>query len=147
MQTIKNKRLKPIDQDVHLKYRCPKCSVDHWLSIRETQTKGFRIVCDCGEILKVKLVEKIEIIYQQTTKKEIPPLVAVEPQPQIEPVIEKIETIPLDLLSQCATVLLGYGFDISESEKLLVSTFNEKPIYTCVDLIKQALKNFGEKHG
>jgi len=143
MQTIKNKRLRPIDQDVHLKYRCLKCSVDHWLSIKETQTKGFRIVCDCGEILRVKLVEKIDIIYQQTPKKETPlPVVIETPAPE-----KIIETIPLDLLTQSCTILLGYGFDIIEAEILLVSTFNEKPIYTCVDLIKQALKNFGEKNG
>ena len=143
MQTIKNKRLRPIDQDVHLKYRCLKCSVDHWLSIKETQTKGFMIVCDCGEILRVKLVEKIDIIYQQTPKKETPlPVVIETPAPE-----KIIETIPLDLLTQSCTILLGYGFDIIEAEILLVSTFNEKPIYTCVDLIKQALKNFGEKNG
>lgn len=145
MQTIKNKRLRPIDQDIHLKYRCPKCSVDHWLSMKETQTKGFKIVCDCGEILRVKLVEKIDIIYQQIPKKETSlPVVTEKPVPPQE---KTIETIPLDLLKQCCTILLGYGFDISEAETLLVSTFNDKPIYTCVDLIKQALKNFGEKHG
>jgi hypothetical protein len=117
--------------------------VDHWLSIKETQTKGFRIVCDCGEILRVKLVEKIDIIYQQTPKKETPlPVVIETPAPE-----KIIETIPLDLLTQSCTILLGYGFDIIEAEILLVSTFNEKPIYTCVDLIKQALKNFGEKNG
>jgi DNA-directed RNA polymerase subunit RPC12/RpoP len=144
MPTIKNKRLKPIDQDIHLKYRCIKCSVDHWLSMKETQTKGFRIVCDCGEVFRVKLIEKIDIIYQQTIKKEISlPVVVEKPLPP-----EKIiETIPLDLLKQCCTILLGYGFDISEAETLVVSTFNEKHIYTCVDLIKQALKNFGEKNG
>lgn len=149
MQIIKNKRLRPIDQDVHLKYRCPKCSVDHWLSIRETQTKGFRIVCDCGEILKVKLIEKIEIVYQVIVKKEVP----LEPQkPEELPEIQEEEeqeqeTIPTDLLSQCCTILLGYGFDIREGENLIVSAFNEKPTYTCVDLIKQALKKFGEKNG
>ena len=146
MQTIKSKRLRPIDQDVHLKYRCPKCSVDHWLSMKETQTKGFRIVCDCGEILRVKLVEKIDIIYQQTPKKETPLPVVIE-TPKPSPPEKTTETIPLDLLTQCCTILLGYGFDISEAETLLVSTFNKKPIYTCVDLIKQALKNFGEKNG
>jgi hypothetical protein len=113
--------------------------------MKETQTKGFKIVCDCGEILRVKLVEKIDIIYQQIPKKETPlPVVIKKPVPPQE---KTIETIPLDLLKQCCTILLGYGFDISEAETLLVSTFNDKPIYTCVDLIKQALKNFGEKHG
>lgn len=140
MQTIK-KRLRPIDQDVHLKYRCPKCSSDHWISIKEAQTKGFRIVCDCNEILKVKLVEKNEIIYSQVIKKESLPVVPEKTEEK------KKDTIPLDLLTQCCTILRGYGFDISEAEKLIVSTFDRTPIYICVDLIKQALKNFGEKNG
>jgi len=137
MPTIKQKRLRPIDQDVHLKYRCPKCSSDHWISMKEAQTKGYRIVCDCNEILRVKLVEKNEIIYSQTQKKSS---LAAETE-------EKKETIPLDLLTQSCTILLGYGFDISEAEKLIVSTFDRTPTYICVDLIKQALKNFGEKNG
>jgi hypothetical protein len=142
MPTIKKKLLRPIDQDIHFKYRCYECSLDHWLSIRETQTKGFKIVCDCGQILKVKLIEKIEIVYQKVIKKEIPP----EPD-KPEELPKKSETIPIDLLSQCCTILLGYGFDITEGEDLIVSTFNENPTYICVDLIKQALKKFGEKNG
>ena len=137
MPTIKQKRLRPIDQNVHLKYRCPKCSSDHWISMKEAQTKGYRIVCDCNEILRVKLVEKNEIIYSQAQKKSSLP---EEPE-------KKKETIPLDLLTQSCTILLGYGFDISEAEKLIVSTFDKTPTYICVDLIKQALKNFGEKNG
>jgi len=145
MTIIKQKRLRPIDQDIHLKYRCHSCTLDHWLSIKETQTKGFKIVCDCGEILKVKLIEKIEIVYQKIMKKEIlPEPIKSEESP---PELEIRETIPIDLLSQCCTILLGYGFDISEGENLIVSAFNEKPTYTCVDLIKQALKKFGEKNG
>jgi hypothetical protein len=142
MPTIKKKLLRPIDQDIHFKYRCHICVLDHWLSFKETQTKGFRIVCDCGQILKVKLIEKIEIVYQKVIKKEIPP----DPD-KPEGLPKKSETIPIDLLSQCCTILLGYGFDISEGENLIVSVFNEKPTYTCVDLIKQALKKFGEKNG
>jgi hypothetical protein len=105
--------------------------------MKEAQTKGYRIVCDCNEILRVKLVEKNEIIYSQATKKES---LTITPE-------KKQETIPLDLLKQSCTILLGYGFDISEAEKLIVSTFDRTPIYICVDLIKQALKNFGEKNG
>lgn len=145
MPTIKKKRLRPIDQDVHLKYRCHTCALDHWLSLKETQTKGFRIVCDCGEILKVKLIEKIEIVYQKIVKKEITP--ESRKSEELPKAPETKETIPIDLLSQCCTILLGYGFDITEGENLIVSVFNEKPTYTCVDLIKQALKKFGENNG
>ena len=41
------KRQKPIEHDIHLKYKCPTCDQHHWLAFREAKTKNFKVVCSC----------------------------------------------------------------------------------------------------
>lgn len=71
MKTKKIKNQKPISLDVHLKYRCPNhnCGYEHWLSLLETQTQNFKIVCECGSVFKPKRINKIKVIYKDNKKK------------------------------------------------------------------------------
>jgi hypothetical protein len=70
---LKRKRAKkiqrPIDYDIHLKYRCKSCDQDHWLSYLEASTNNFKVVCDCGTVFKLKRVVGFTLKYQKTTIK------------------------------------------------------------------------------
>ena len=88
---------KPIEHDIHLKYKCPTCDQHHWLAFREAKTKNFKVVCDCNTVFKVKRISAFKIKYQlenksfeiEKTKNEIaPPVVApIVVPPVVAPVV------------------------------------------------------------
>lgn len=63
---MKNQR--PIKVDASFRYICPNhsCNLDHWLFLREVQTKNFKVVCDCGTVFRPKRIKKIRIVYAKT---------------------------------------------------------------------------------
>jgi len=129
---IKNQ--KPISLDVHLKYRCPNnnCGYEHWLSLLETQTKNFKIVCECGCVFRPKLIKKIKVVYnhkkQKNTKQE-KPVEKTIPQPQINN----------SLINQAVPSLVDLGFTKPEAVDLLQKTYIKYPIDDLSLLIKNAL--------
>jgi len=136
----KLKSLKPIDIDAHFRYRCPdtNCGFDHWLSLKECQTKGFRIVCDCGNVFKPRRIESLNIEYvkakpvetnQQESAKALPP-------PK--------KTIPVDTQNKCARLLIGYGFTKEESLDLVDKGFQKTALTDAKLLIKYIVQNLGE---
>jgi len=88
---------KPIEHDIHLKYKCPTCDQHHWLAFREAKTKNFKVVCDCNTVFKVKRISAFKIKYQlenksfeiEKTKNEIaPPVVApIVVPPVVAPIV------------------------------------------------------------
>ena len=136
---IKKKNQKPIDYDIHLKYRCPnnKCNYEHWLSLKETKIKDFKVVCDCETIFSPKQIEKIDIVYLQTKLDE---------KKKDEEKI-KNEVIPNDLLERSTKTLINYGFTKEESEKMLISNYIKDITEDCSTLIKKALKSIGVFNG
>lgn len=141
---IKHKKiLKPIDIDVHFKYRCPKCSSEHWLSLNEARTKNFKIVCDCKKIFYPKKIAKLQIVYSsKKPKKEKIVKSFIEPEPP--QTLHK--TINPELLSKCLPVLINYGFTKQESEKLLCEAYQIEQSEDCGQLVKLALKSLGVKN-
>lgn len=132
MKTI-HKNLKPTDTDIHIKYECPDCSAVHWLSLKETQTKGFVIVCDCDNVLKPKRIDSIKILYAKKAKK------VNTKQPQNN---------KSELLSKCVDILDTYGFSKVESLDLLDKALKQNVDADVGQLIKLCLSIFGEKcHG
>jgi hypothetical protein len=129
------KNQKPIDVDAHFKYRCPKtdCGFDHWLSLKESQTKGFKIVCDCGLVFRPKRIQKIEIVFSQPK-----PLAKVK---QEEVATKEKSEMGLDLLADCAKVLIGYGFTDSEAKSLCKKAFEKNPVDNSGSLIRYILQN------
>jgi uncharacterized protein YaaW (UPF0174 family) len=121
------KSLIPIDHDIHLKYICPKCGNIHWLSWNESKTKNFKIVCDCGQVLKVKRVESFKIQYYKQHKTE-----TITPN------------IPTDLLKKSVKTLISYGFTEAEALSMVSDSYNKHPVNDLVLLIKQTLEYFGE---
>lgn len=135
-QIVRN--LRPTELNVHLKYVCPACSIEHWLSLEEAKTKGYLIVCDCNAILRVKLIDLLKVKFyrkQKSTK-------TVESEKIVE-----TSKIDVDLLSKCCTILVGYGYDKSEIEKLIIKTYQSNPTTDIKTLVKNTLMNIGDING
>ena len=125
---------KPIEYDLHLKYICQQCGQAHWLSFRESSTKQFKIVCDCGFVFGVKPTKSIKIIYKTPkTKKETEMVKETE--------IEKKPEIPPSLLDQAIEILISYGFTKTEASDLLKQTYSNNPLSDITLLIKHSLES------
>lgn len=131
---------KPISFDCHFEYRCTNssCFYTHWLSLKEVQTKNFKVVCDCGSIFMPKRIKDISILYSKlnsdANKSE-------QPQKQSSP-----PTIPLDVLSKSSILLQQYGFTKQEAEIMILKAYENKPINSVVDLVKIALMSLEIKN-
>jgi Holliday junction resolvasome RuvABC DNA-binding subunit len=138
MNKTKNKNVKPIDYDAHFKYRCPEvnCNFDHWLSLKEAQTKNFKVVCDCGYVFSPKRIKKIKVSYT----KEI----VVTSNKPLESSKNIPINIPIDLLDKSSEALVKYGFTKTEAKDLIKKAFIENPTADTVQLIKIALTKVGE---
>jgi len=143
MKTKKIKKIwkdqKPTDIDTHLKYRCPNqdCEYDHWISLRESKTQKFKIVCDCGTVFMPRQVSKLKISYAQVQSKKIedPSKTTKE-----QPTTANVET-PLDTLRSCGRILVAYGFTDQEANKLINSAYHTCENKDPSSLIKFILKN------
>ena len=150
---------KPIEHDIHLKYKCPTCDQHHWLAFREAKTKNFKVVCDCNTVFKVKRISAFKIKYQlenksfeiEKIKNEIaPPIVAapVVAPIVVPPVVAPIVVapvvappqIPLELLNKACKLFITYGFTQKESILLLKSSYEKNPVDDYSSLIKNTLE-------
>jgi hypothetical protein len=119
------KNLRPIDQDIHFKYKCPVCGINHWLSLEETKTKGFKVVCDCKTVLKVKKIQNIKIKYHRQHTK-----------PNVD--------LSKSNIDKAITTLGNYGFTLEECQKLTASC-NIQKNDTVANIVKKSLAyKFGE---
>jgi hypothetical protein len=134
-----NKNQKPTDVEVHIKYICPnkKCKFDHWISLKEAQTKNFKIVCDCSIVFSPKPIQKITIKYKRFKKKSIIPQ---DPAPITEYVI------PEDLLSKSSKIMQTFGFKKPEADQMITEFFKNNPIYDFKQLVQNTLAFNGEKN-
>jgi len=161
MNKIK-KLQKPIDKDIHLKYRCKKCGLDHWLSLREASTKNFKVVCNCGRVFKVKQVTGCVLKYcndvtiQETAqdnqnaqtktennKSSIVNILDIK-QEDSKPASNIRRTIPSDILEKSVKLLLSYGFTKSEATKLVTDTYFNVPVDDYPTLVKYTLQSLGD---
>lgn len=129
---ISKKNLKPIEYDLHFKYLCPNpsCCFPHWLSLRETQTKNFKVVCVCDTIFGVKKIDRIKIRYAEKNK----PAEPVQPSP---PLPQKNSVSYVD---KAICLLKTYGFDHSEASDMVKKCVSDFPdIVDHVTLVKHSL--------
>jgi hypothetical protein len=117
---------KPIEIDVSLLYKCPnkKCRMKHWLFLRETKNKNFKVICECGENFKPKQVKTICIKYNN--------------KPKTRNI--KTKTVPIDLLSKCSTILESYGCSKNESVELISKAYINSPTNDALELVKSSLQ-------
>jgi hypothetical protein len=134
MKTKKIKNLKPIELNIHIKYKCPECDVEHWLSFEEAKTKEYVIVCCCKAKLKVKPIKSIGIVYSKSK--------SCKPNPQ-----KQSQTIPIALLESCAKILAGYGYSSKEAKTLIEESYSRNPTDNALVIIKNILTTIGGIHG
>ena len=129
MKTKMKRNQKPIEINAYFKYGCSKksCSYQHWISLAEAKTKNFKIVCDCGSIIKPKRINNIKISYVDNNAK-------------------KSNSSPLDdsVVREYAEVLCDYGFTPDESKKLINIAYSKLPNGSKREIIKLALTSTGE---
>jgi hypothetical protein len=127
------KNLKPIDQDIHYKYSCPdvNCGYHHWLSLQETQTKSFKVVCSCGQIFSPKRISKTRIVYKKS-------IVSQKNKPLYK---DTQVSSGVDFDSQCGRILESYGFSKSEVKVLIHNAKEEQTFGTSSALLKHILLN------
>ena len=135
------KNQKPIEIDAHFRYKCPspKCGYDHWLSLKETQTKNFKVVCDCGKIFKPKRIKKIKLLFEKTTIIKASNIVSEQISDK-----PKIITVPVDMKNSCARLLIGYGFTKDEAFLLIEKAYVKHPVTSGSLLVKYILQNLEE---
>lgn len=142
MKTQK-KNQKPIEIDAYLKYRCPnvKCGYTHWLSLKEAQTKNFKIVCDsCDEIFRPKLIKDIAVKYHKKTKQPVIETQIIEAQPETT---TQTPIISERLLLLCSKTLMDYGFTKKEAYDLLKQSYVIHQTEQPFELIQNTLKMIG----
>lgn len=148
MKTTK-KSLKPISLDAHFKYECPntECSIQHWLSLKETKVKNFKVVCDCGTIFSPKRIAKVKIFYSKSKIKKEAPVNTDSSNKKQESADSEVVKIPIDLLDRSAKILSMYGFTDKEARELLVDSYGKAKTEDIGTLVKYTLETFGGKHG
>lgn len=126
MATNKKKN-KPVDYDINLKYLCPSCGDNHWLSFQEASTIDFKVVCYCGTVFTVKQIEAFKIKYTTSDSQ----VVVEEKQKPV---------IPDTLLNQASEALINYGFTAKEAKELIQQAYELNPTDNYVNLVKQSLE-------
>lgn len=144
---MKKKNQKPIEVDSSLRYRCPKpdCGKDHWLSLKETQTKNFKVVCYCGEVFRPQRIKKIKIVYYKPSyspqKQETQISESIEePKNSIPDLAPKISDRLLEL---CSRTFMNYGFTKKEADDLLRQSYILHPTENAFELVNYTLKMIG----
>jgi hypothetical protein len=138
------KSQKPIEIDAYLKYRCPnsKCNHTHWISLKEAQTKNFKIVCDsCDDIFKPKLVK--DVIVKHHKKLNKPVETNVSNTEHIQNPIDNSPVISERLLTLCSKTLIDYGFTKKEAYDLLRQSYVINQTEQPFELIQHTLKMIG----
>lgn len=125
-------RQKPTKIDAHLEYLCPNCQSVHWLSLKEAQTKGFRVVCSCDTVFMVKTIESIKIKHKKLIKKITP---------------TETKTINDNLIDKCVKALEQYGFEKEEIKSVVEQTINDLKTTNIVEIIKSCLITIGVNNG
>jgi uncharacterized protein YbcC (UPF0753/DUF2309 family) len=128
MKKIKN--LKPVDVIADLRYRCPNCAIDHWVSLKESRTSNFLIVCDCDTIIKPKRIKTIIVQYAvDSQNKNLP-----------EKKVEKQNTNQ-NIIDQANKILKTYGFTSNESIEIIAKYTSEEKYDSVKPLIEKILSN------
>jgi hypothetical protein len=135
---IQNKveSLKPISLDAQFKYKCKNsdCESEHWLFLNQVQVKGFKLVCDCGNIYKIRQIENVKIQYSKKIKK-------TEKEPN--DLSELVTKVQPEYLKKAYKMLENYGFSNKEAIDLVNKVYDLTNQDNPLLLVKDALKIFG----
>lgn len=138
----KSRYYEPSGADVYLKYICPNsdCLDVQWITLKESQTKNYKIVCDCcGKVYRPKRIKKINVVFYEdpVSKTEN----TAESKHKEE---EKIDTKFLD---DAINTLIRFGFDKDEATGMITQEWEKTGITNPATLVKLSLDFFGEHNG
>jgi len=143
MEKRKIQRIEPAGHDIALKYVCPNpsCLFIHWTSLRESQTKNFKMVCDCGNVFIAKRIRDVTINYVcDEKKKEVDSLPIAE-----SPADTTIEDADdLHFLEEAQKTLVKFGFAEREAEYMIFKEYEKSGSTNPATLVKMSLDFFGE---
>ena len=120
MKMMKNQ--KPIEIDAYLKYKCPniECDYDHWISLKESQTKNYKVVCDvCNTVFKPKRISHLKTIYNK--------------KPQNNKIYCELK------ISKCLNMLCSLGYDNKKAKKILIAISKRNPHIDNNQLFKETI--------
>lgn len=153
------KLVKPCESSVDLKYVCPNsnCMDIHWITLREAQTKNFKIVCFCGTVFKPKRIENVTINYARTIKDKPKPEKTNNKTHRAQTNATKcidnffsskyIDTGKYNFLLEAKEVLLNFGYSSKESEEMLSKQFYKTKETNPAKLVKMAINFIGDQNG
>lgn len=126
---MKIKNLKPTEIDAHIKYNCPNvdCKIEHWITLQESVTKNFLIVCDCGNIIKPKRIKKIKPVYHGNKTKKNKDLSNIDLVNQS------------NLMIKATKIMCSFGFDSTEAKHMLEQYYKHNPINDPLLLVKNTI--------
>jgi hypothetical protein len=131
------KDINPVDADVYFKYMCPTktCNNEHWTSLIESKTEGFKIVCDnCGTVFSPKRIKSITINF--LTQK-------VQTNPTNPPK-------PIDdygFVDEAIDALIRLGFNRTEARSMIMDEWKKTGETDPGKLVKLAFNLLGGKNG
>jgi hypothetical protein len=130
------KSLKPISLDAQFKYRCTNtdCESEHWLFLNQVQVKGFKLVCDCGIVYKIRQITNIKTQYSKKNKK---------PKTEHDKLSEIVIQVEPEYLKKAYKILATYGFSNKEAVDLITKVYSTNKCDNPLLLVKDALKIFG----
>ena len=130
------KSLKPISLDAQFKYRCTnsECESEHWLFLNQVQVKGFKLVCDCGNVYKIRQITNIKTQYSKKTTK---------PRTESNKSSETVAKVEPEYLKKAYKILENYGFSNKEAVDLVNKVYDLTNQNNPLLLVKDALKIFG----
>ncbi|HUU87218.1 MAG TPA: hypothetical protein VMX17_05645 [Candidatus Glassbacteria bacterium] len=130
--------LEPVEADIHLKYKCPSCGSENWLSYKETKIQDFKVFCEiCENILTPKPVKSITVnfIEQQQKQQE-------QKQQQKKEEAKQTEN-DLDFISEAENVLIGFGFTKREAKEMIALEYKKTGEKNPAKLVKFSLDLLG----
>jgi hypothetical protein len=130
------KSLKPISLDAQFKYKCTNsdCESEHWLFLNQVQVKGFKLVCDCGNVYRIRQIENLKIQYSRKIKKT---------QKESNVSTEIVVEVQPEHLKKAYKTLENYGFSNKEAVEMINKVYSTNKCDNPLLLVKDALKIFG----
>jgi hypothetical protein len=125
--------LEPVEADIHLKYICPSCDSEHWLSYKETKIQDFKVFCEiCENILIPKPVKSITVNF-------------IEKQEQKEKEEQTINN--LDFILEAENTLISFGFTKKEAKEMIALEYKKTGEKNPAKLVKFSLDLLGAYNG
>ena len=136
------KNIEPVDTDIHVKYLCPnkKCLTICWLTLKETQTKNFKVICDyCDTVFRPKRIKNVQIKFVEQEKGSNSKRNKTEEETEETNPKKEEEEEDYCFLKDAKNTLIKFGFRKEEADDMIDSAYEECKIKNAATLVKISL--------